>query len=113
MIKDRIYTRATIERMTAEFEGKTNFQAQESISRYVGRWLFVDDTLDDVMSPTGDSISVWVRDDDPYIVMSFNIEWQASLAVLEKGTRIVAAGQISEIGGYRIRLENCELYYYE
>lgn len=100
--------------MTEEFEDKTDIQARESVSRYIGRWLFVDEEITDVRATTfGDSVTVFAREDDPHIHLRFEREWKIGLTQLQKGTRIVAAGRIADVERWYIRLEDCEIYYHE
>ena len=113
-IKDRIYTRVNPEQMTDAFKDLTDVHARNLVRPYIGRWLFLDEKINNVWANERiNSVTVFTKKHDISIFLGFKEEWRTSVITLQKETRIVAAGRITDIDHWHIRLEDCELYHYE
>ena len=112
-ILDRIYTRTAPEQMQEEYRGKMTIQAEQAVKPYIGKWLFIDSRIDNMTIMDDGRISMRLPGDPATVFLSFDTRWRRTLEVLERDTRIVAAGRIDDVNSLWVNVGSCELYHYQ
>ena len=92
----------------------TEIQADRLLEAFVGKWMRVSGSVEDVFALGENRASVtfpYEGPSDPSVVMRFRGKAiiDNELRVLKKGDRIAVIGQIESAGPYLVTLENCEL----
>jgi hypothetical protein len=99
------------------FDAHTDVQAKKLVEAYIGKWLVVSGEVVNVIGGEDEwSVFIKLHPNDPkdfntYIVGMYFREkkWIDRIAVLRRGDKITAVGQIEAVDVFSIRLNNCEL----
>lgn len=98
----------TPEDLIKPYDGRTTIQGQKLASTYVGKWITVSGSVDDVESNYG-TLRIRLERRNPMVDLTFDEQSKDSVSVLRKGDTITARCEIQSIGRGFISLKNCEL----
>lgn len=102
----------TPEYLFSLYESYTSIQADKLAAAFIGKWMRISGTLDEVLPVEQASIVTMERPDAlsfKYVYMYFDNSWTDRLSMLKHGNPITVVGEISEIGRPLMRLRNREL----
>ncbi len=106
----RVYTHRTTKEIFAEFQNRTDMQADLLVQRYVGKWVKVNDVVRNVSDDTGIiSVIVGKKFTPPVVLVFDKSEWQPFLETLAVGDRIRAEGQVTEVDRMVLYLCDCRI----
>ena len=108
---DRIFVQETPEYFFELVKDHTAVQRQKITEIYIGKWLKVSGSVRNVQAvsyPQRMVVTISIEGIRG-ISLWFNARWSDRIGLLRIGQNISAIGQISEIGGIDIDLQNCEL----
>ena len=107
---NRTYTLRTLEEILAEYNNRTDMQAERVLQQYIGKWFKVDGEIKDI-SELSDYILVFLG--EPLkITADLRFEkkrWRESLETMTIGDRLASEGKIREVRRRTISLEDCEI----
>jgi hypothetical protein len=95
------------------FEQHTAVQATNAIKDYIGKWMKVAGSVNNVIS-TSDFLARVTFERQPalpdytYLYMSFRGPWKDRAKILKRGDNITVIGQIRQIEPMALNLDNCE-----
>ena len=85
-------------------------QAQQIVKQHLGKWLKVDDVVQDVVEYSSEIRVSTGNLPNPIVLLDFNKEyWLETLETLSVDDRIAAEGKISSVSLFTIALEDCEI----
>lgn len=100
----------TPEELVKVFDGRTTAQGDALAKNYIGKWIKVSGSIDDVTTASRRRVTnVNLETDAPYIILIFRGKAADSLSMLRKGDIISVFGRIDLIARDAVRLESCEL----
>jgi tRNA_anti-like len=97
--------------LTSFFKDHTQLQAEKLVAVYIGKWIKVSGSLQDVFT-SGKMVVVRVEGVPrlAYVMSGFLAEdWLDHVSVLRRGDRISLVGQITQVSSVSIYLENSQL----
>jgi hypothetical protein len=108
----RTFANATPADLVEPFETLNTIQAAKLVQPYLGQWLRVEDSLNDVSDWNKSAMASFKRTSKkPWVFMSFKdkVVVDQRLSVLKRGTKIIVIGKIDKIEAHVVYLEDCEL----
>jgi hypothetical protein len=105
----------TPEYLLSLFEDHTSIQAQRLIEPFIGKWMSVSGSLDEVISSNPKSAQVTfsgrgLSSNLARIYMYFRTEDSVErLSILRRGDGMIVVGQITLVNAVQLDLDNCEL----
>jgi hypothetical protein len=103
----------TLEYLLDFFEQHTAVQATNATKDYIGKWMKVAGSVNNVIS-TSDFLAQVTFERQPalpdytYLYMSFRGPWKDRAKILKRGDNITVIGQIRQIEPMALNLDNCE-----
>jgi hypothetical protein len=97
------------------FEGHTTAQGQQSVARYIGKWLTFSGTVSNVqVFDTAAVVTSYVDRSNPSVLeitisMWFLMSNKERVRLLSRGDPIVVSGRIERLASLDIELRDCEL----
>jgi len=117
MKEERIFVSVAPEDLMKIHKGHTEIQANKLTASYIGKWIKVSGTVQNV-SKSLDNQKVYVSLDDEgssifdyfFEQMAFSSDqWLERLEIIPRGHHMTVIGQIDGIDSHRLSLVNCEL----
>jgi hypothetical protein len=109
----RILIDLTPRQLSDIFRDHTSFQAGKLIEPYIGKWLDISGTTNDIAK---NAWGIWrgsIYEKDLkgplHIFMQFNPKWADHLSVLSRGSEIRVHGRIQEVMENVVNLDECDL----
>lgn len=92
------------------FKSHTAIQANQMVAGYVGSWMRLSGSLDNVMKngPTRWQLTFRTFGREPVFMYFTDKRWSPRLATLRRGDKIVVDGRIREVDSVSVHLEDCE-----
>ena len=104
------YTIRTPEEILAEFNNRTDLQAEKVVQSYAGQWLRLEGRIYNVYENSGSIVVMLDSEMAPSIHLKFNKErWLRNLETTTAGDNITAEGKISRIDRMTMVIEHCEV----
>lgn len=112
--RDFVSASITPEYLIGLFQGHTGIQANKLTEAYVGKWLKLSGSLDQVDSLGSDNALVIFSGNIgrslSSVKMTFSSKvWVDRLSVLRRGDNITVIGKIERLDSFDVRLSECEL----
>jgi hypothetical protein len=108
---DRVFVPIKTGDLMGIYRGHTNIQANKLAASYLGKWIRVSGTVNDI-SVFGDgdvSLSLNTAPDPWPHHLRFSSEWLRRLEILPRGYDLTVEGKIEEIQRHHLVLVNCVL----
>ena len=104
-------TNISLQELVKPFSNYTNLDASGLVARYIGRWIIVKGTVQDIVSIKSNHVILTYKVDffdGPTVFMHFTEIFAAQALMLTKGMSFVATGRIDDIQPSRVVLNGCE-----
>ncbi|MCY4419772.1 MAG: hypothetical protein OXC42_00700 [Gammaproteobacteria bacterium] len=110
---DKEFLSTPIVEVFKELQALISIREKERAKLYIGKWLKVQNTIEDISQyRSDDSVNVTFAGDKcvSYVKMKFSDKQTCDvLKTMDKDERLAVVGEIVGITGYEVELENCEL----